>query len=302
MGVVDLFDADSVKQISDLIQFLYQNSSDKLGTNEYGELIDNIYNVILYGLFEEKSNEDTVALANVINSKKLDLKDFSYYAGKCLLKYCTDKLVGYESEPLAIQVENLNYKIWDMNRLLGYQDEIRDIYNKKYNVPSERFKGKGVVYSVITGGYDCLYEPNTEGSNVDYIMLTDSQIEGYSGKWKIRKIDNPLHLSAKELSRWVKMHPSVLFSEYDWSVYVDGSVQIQKPLDDLVTSYAKKSGIYLSIIIYTLCLLFYRSRTMMQKTYHTTFLCITCNQIVQRFLYLNRSVNIYRPVIFRKQN
>ncbi len=121
-------------------------------------------------------------------------------------------------------------------------DRVRNIYHTRYHQESDRFKGKGVVYSAITGGYDQINEPAFVSDGVDYVMLTDAIPEEYSGLWNMRLIDNPQKLSAPMLARWAKMHPTVLFPDYDWSVWVDGKLRIKGDIRKYIDVYAGKEG------------------------------------------------------------
>lgn len=79
------------------------------------------------------------------------------------------------------------------------------------------------IYTCIAGDYDDLLLPLITEAGVDYYCFTDQQI-AQAGAWQLRplpecKADGPL------ASRYVKMHPHRLLSEYDFSVYVDANVR-----------------------------------------------------------------------------
>ncbi len=234
--------SELINQISDLLVYVFNSFSVPGKTSELRELVENIYNAILLGVMDNTPNEITETLHELIKGDNIDIPAFCFYAEKCLASYCSDALDDYEKEPLAEQVLSKNEQIRDRDRFIDFQDRIRYLYHKHYHCPSERFQGKGVVYCVITGGYDSIYEPVTEGSDLDYVLLTDSPVEGYSGKWNIRVVENPEGLSPKLLSRYLKMLPFDLFPEYDWSVYVDGNLFIRESIDSFVDLYAKNSG------------------------------------------------------------
>jgi len=92
-------------------------------------------------------------------------------------------------------------------------------------------RSKLAVYTCIAGDYDELLPPITE-AGVDYFCFTDRAFHRDVG-WKIL----PLPAAAGDdflASRFVKMHPHVLFPDYSYSVYVDGNIQIKSPLMSLV--------------------------------------------------------------------
>ena len=91
---------------------------------------------------------------------------------------------------------------------------------------------KVVVYSCITGGYDCVKEPLLNLPNIHYVMYTDRRDYRKSEtKWEYKMIPSDLTLDNNNINRYIKMHPFELFqSTYDYSIYIDGNVQ---PISDL---------------------------------------------------------------------
>ena len=228
--------AELVKELSQLVNFIWDGKSG-LSLEEAKNLSENIYNAISQVLYEEKPNEDVQKLGEILENIPFPLEPFCKQAFLCLSNYCADKLSYYEENDLVKEIEI-------KNKLLGYQDFARSAYHRRYDAPSTRFSGKGVVYTVITGGYDNIKEPqiDTESSGLEYFLLTDKYPEGYSGKWNVRVIDNPDNLSPLRFSRWLKMHPHLLFPEYDYSVYVDGKLEIRRDPKELLQIYGKASG------------------------------------------------------------
>lgn len=88
---------------------------------------------------------------------------------------------------------------------------------------------KMVIYTCLTGGYDALLIPDFINSECDYICFTDDKgliAKGYFGPWKIE----PLHFSELNNSknnRWHKMHPHLLFPDYQNSLYIDSNVNFR---------------------------------------------------------------------------
>lgn len=85
---------------------------------------------------------------------------------------------------------------------------------------------KIVVYTCITGGYDNLIRPaKTEG--VDYICFTDN-IKVSPNGWIIKPIPEGLEgLTNVKKQRMIKVLPHKYLSEYDISIWVDGSVEVK---------------------------------------------------------------------------
>lgn len=88
---------------------------------------------------------------------------------------------------------------------------------------------KLVLYTVLTGNYDSLKQPELIDTRFDYICFSNDISESNVGIWKIRKI--PGTFPSKQIeSRYPKMHPHVLLKDYDYSVYVDANIQIKNEI------------------------------------------------------------------------
>lgn len=84
-----------------------------------------------------------------------------------------------------------------------------------------------VVYTCITGAYDELLNHTFISSEWDYVCFTDDMgvRNEKNSQWVIRplcfdKLDNVRN------QRWHKIHPHLLFPEYEVSLWVDGNVDI----------------------------------------------------------------------------
>lgn len=231
-----------IKQIGDLLEYLYAQNEVALDKASFKEAAHNIYNAIYYGMCNENLDERLIRVKTFFDGDDVDVASFCFYTSKLLMDIGAGELMTYEKEPLSELNDKYKNTINDLEKLVEYQDYIRNLYHEKYPYESERFKGRGVVYSVITGGYDRIYEPETEGSSLDYVLLTDRPYEGYDGKWDVRVVDNTHGYDAKTFSRYLKMNPFEVLSEYDFSVYIDGSIEIRKTIDSLIKNYARKSG------------------------------------------------------------
>ncbi len=84
------------------------------------------------------------------------------------------------------------------------------------------------VYTCIIGEYDQLHEPLIQPNNIDYYVITDSDISPTSCWIKIDphsftgidKYDGYLK------NRFFKMFPNIVFPNYKYSIYVDGNFKI----------------------------------------------------------------------------
>ena len=120
----------------------------------------------------------------------------------------------------------------------------RFIISKKIKSPPPYFKPteysdsdyfadyKIAVYTAVFGNYESIHEPDILPDNIDYFIFTDVEIPKQS-RWKKRECEFLEGLSSAEKNRYVKMHPHLFFPEYEYSIYVDGSVQILSDLTPL---------------------------------------------------------------------
>ncbi len=93
---------------------------------------------------------------------------------------------------------------------------------------------RGVVYTCITNGYDLPLSPNYIDENCDYLLFTDSKSSVKNSKWEIKLLDEKSkEFQGMKINRYYKMHPFELFNEYDFSIYVDGNVQIISEISSL---------------------------------------------------------------------
>lgn len=99
---------------------------------------------------------------------------------------------------------------------------------------------KIAVYTCVAGGYDHIREPLTIENETDYYMISDdSAMAGKAYNWvDIDEVVPDINMSPKDKNRYCKLHPYLLFPEYDYTIYLDGSIQIIKP----IIHYVKKVG------------------------------------------------------------
>lgn len=98
---------------------------------------------------------------------------------------------------------------------------------------------KIVVYTAIFNNYDWLKEPVVVSKNIDYVCFTDSD-QLKSGVWKIIVMKDE-NLSPSLLNRKIKLlYPFTYFRDYDYSLYVDGSVMMKGDVYDFLCKYIEK--------------------------------------------------------------
>ena len=99
------------------------------------------------------------------------------------------------------------------------------------------FKGKGVVYTVITGEYDQVWEPLVVNPEWDYYCLCDSDTFTAS-VWKRIPYGEIYDPDPVRRQRKAKLLPWEFMRDYDYSIYVDGNIQIIGDLTEYIRWYA----------------------------------------------------------------
>lgn len=110
---------------------------------------------------------------------------------------------------------------------------------------------KHVIYTVIVGNIDSIHQPIDINEQFDYVLFTDKFV-GWGDKigvWQIRNIPSVIEGDNRLLSRYPKCLPTALLSEYDDSLYIDGTIQIVSPTLyqkylELVENNTEWAGIY----------------------------------------------------------
>jgi len=96
---------------------------------------------------------------------------------------------------------------------------------------------KKVIYTCITGNYDSLKQPLAVREDWDYVCFSDCLPEGKNGVWEVRTI--PYEGLYK--SRYPKLLPHKVLSNYDLSLYIDANLQISSDeLYEIIEGYADK--------------------------------------------------------------
>lgn len=96
-----------------------------------------------------------------------------------------------------------------------------------------------VIYTAITTGYDNLKVPSFVSEGVDYIAFSDVDVK--SDFWRVIVIDNDEGLDSVRMARKVKILGHSILREYDFSIWIDGNVDVLgdiKELSGLLDDYA----------------------------------------------------------------
>ena len=84
---------------------------------------------------------------------------------------------------------------------------------------------KFVIYTAIFGNYDEIKQPLVIDYRFDYIIFSNDLKEKKIGVWQVRTFDY-YNSDSTRICRYVKTHPEELLFNYDFSVWMDASIQI----------------------------------------------------------------------------
>jgi hypothetical protein len=122
----------------------------------------------------------------------------------------------------------------DINSILKYIYKSLNYRKQLENIRSL----KKVVYTIILGNYD---EPNSfkKQKGYDYYLITDNINDtiNKATNWKPLKIPDTvqnLTVNTVKKQRFLKLHPHLLFKNYDLSIYLDGEFKIEGNLDEFL--------------------------------------------------------------------
>lgn len=143
-----------------------------------------------------------------------------------IIKQCYD--LGCKLGILSLQKRRNRLKYYYCEKL-----HIFSVWNRlrTKNKVAKYFKShvkdaKIVIYTCLIGGYDELLIPNFISPDCDYVCFTDDEElikKAYVGPWKIEKLQFS-ELDNGKNNRWHKMHPHLLFPNYESSLYIDSNV------------------------------------------------------------------------------
>ena len=101
---------------------------------------------------------------------------------------------------------------------------------------------KNVCYTVIFGDYDNLNDPEYLSENFDYVCITNNK-NIHSNIWKIIYIDKQFNnkISQIKFQRYLKLHPHKILQNYQFSIYIDGNINIYNDLNYIKDNICNKN-------------------------------------------------------------
>ena len=123
-----------------------------------------------------------------------------------------------------------------------------------YKVPNLE-KKKIAVYTCIAGGYDDVIEPEVISNECDYYLISDNRPENLNVfQWlDINKVVPDWVEDSRRQNRYCKIKVEKIFSEYQFSIYIDGNVKIVHDISNYIDRIGK-SGFATHLHAYNNCL------------------------------------------------
>ena len=172
--------------------------------------------------FNEALERQNAEVLKIFNSREYKAGVFLFKLKDCILGLKIKSIRGYFRRIRALRKSRITKE--------------QDFDGECTTSPDDYFlDGRIAVYTSIFGKYDLIQEPIFKPNNIDYFIITDQDVKSDS-MWKTREVKLSEKLSNTEKNRYVKMHPDLLFPEYDYSIYVDGSIKIISDLTPFVKS------------------------------------------------------------------
>ena len=117
----------------------------------------------------------------------------------------------------------------DFKRYIAKAKSIKK--NKKINNYPNGFQNSGkrvAVYTALFGDYDQIKKIKAKNRLCDYFIFTDQYLPP-DCDWQLKQYEfNDKTCNTPVLkNRFLKMHPHLLFPEYDYSIYVDATIVIE---------------------------------------------------------------------------
>src|SRR4051794_30038711 len=101
--------------------------------------------------------------------------------------------------------------------------------------PRKRSRPRKVVYTCLFGYSEQFNDFRYHAPGIDFICFTDDP-SLRSDFWRVRLLSRGL-LDPTRRSKQIKALPHRYLQDYDWSMYVDNTVQLKAPASELFERY-----------------------------------------------------------------
>ncbi len=232
-----------------LIKFGYKDVEKKLVLMNSCPFWDENYYISQYNYDASKTKisplEHYLKIGWIEGKNPSDLFDGnSYYTRYCNVASnpILNFLKNVDNNPLLNFLEYGRYNYYYPYTYDKFQPLKKDI-EKYISYKRTRDKSNKVVYTCITGNHDTFSKGFRYIDNTwDYVLFTDDSDllkNSFYGIWEVRPLQHHAD-SDRRTARWHKIHPHILFPDYDESIWLDGNVNIISPyIFEKVKFYSK---------------------------------------------------------------
>lgn len=126
--------------------------------------------------------------------------------------------------------QKIKYEYYKANshKIIDFVVPFKVCKAKDFIVDDYKDVGRGAVYTAVYGNYDVIEEPMFVNPKLNYYAFTDSDLP-VDSVWKKVDISNYPQLQSLDnyhRAKYIKMFPYEFFKDYDFSIWVDGNVNL----------------------------------------------------------------------------
>ena len=123
-------------------------------------------------------------------------------------------------------------------------DSLRNGIDPETNKCNYFFTERIAVYTAVFSSYDELHEPKLLPDNCDFFLFSDCITVPEGSAWKAKELPDLIQREVQsfppaEKNRYLKMHPDLLFPEYNYSVYMDGNLLLYTDPTEYINKLSK---------------------------------------------------------------
>lgn len=192
-------------------------------------------------MINKEKQEDIVQLNNLVkklNQENMELKSSNVYKKGKNISILLAAIKNFKFNEI-LNLIKLRNKLKKCEKFCEATPCLYDIKENSKLVENTRI----AVYTCIIGNYDKIYRPQYIPNNCDFFIITDQEVQA---DLDIKFINpnkfNISNLDSISCNRYFKMNPQVVFPDYDYSVYIDGNIEVYSDLTELVNKIPE-SGI-----------------------------------------------------------
>ena len=184
--------------------------------------------------------------------KPADLKSLYYDAIVITSLYVTE-INDVLRQKYGIEDRILSLEEYRISSTIAHNVQTNKARNRGNHLTKQDMfhKNSMVIYTAIIGDYDELKTPKQIQDNCTYVCFTDRK-SIKSDVWEIRHVDGGD--DPRKTVREYKMFPHKFLSEYETSIWVDASLELQGDMWEYVKRYQSSSPILLFPHPYRICI------------------------------------------------